>query len=77
MAGIDLQIKRIRNTPYKLLYSGARAIGIFDHNNYVSMANVGGNIKAVVIEHCVEESRSPESSGAKGKGGENNLCRSG
>ena len=69
MAGIDLQIKRIRNTPYKLLYSGARAIGIFDHNNYVSMANVRGNIKAVVREHYIEEGRSPESSGAMEKGG--------
>lgn len=73
MAGIDLQIKRIRNTPYKLLYSGARAIGIFDHNNYVSMINVSGNLEAVVREHC----EPPESSGAMGKGGVNNLCRSG
>ena len=70
MAGIDLQIKRIRSTPYKLLYAGARVIGIFDHNNYVSKANMNDSLKAIAAEHYyIEESGSPESSGAMEKGG--------
>jgi len=70
MAGIDLQIKRIRSTPYKLLYAGARVIGIFDHNNYVSRANMDDNLKAVVAgRYYIEEGGSHESSGAMEKGG--------
>ena len=69
MAGIDLQIKRIRSTPYKLLYAGARVIGIFDHNNYVSRANMDDNLKAIIEEHYIEEDGAPESSGAMEKGG--------
>ncbi len=70
MAGIDLHIKRIRSTPYKLLYAGDKVIGIFDHNNYVSRANMDDNLNAVVAEHYyMEEGESPESSGAMEKGG--------
>lgn len=63
MAGIDLYIKRIRNTSYKLLYVGHEVIGVFDHNNYVSRVNMNDKLKHVVAEHYIEEEGSPESSG--------------
>ena len=64
MTSINLHIKRIRSTPYKLVYAGDEVIGIFDHNNYVSRANINDKLKHVVAEHYIEEEGSPESSGA-------------
>ena len=55
MAGINLHIKRIKNTPYKLLCAGPELIGVFDHNNYVSRANMNDKLKHVVAEHYIEE----------------------
>ena len=64
MASINLHIRRIKSTPYKLVYAGDEVIGVFDHNNYVSRANMNDKLKHVVAEHYIEEEGSPESSGA-------------
>ena len=64
MASINLHIRRIRSTPYKLVYAGDEVIGIFDHNNYVSRANMNDKLNHVVAERYIEEEGSPESSGA-------------
>jgi len=48
---IDLHIKRIRNTPYKLVFSREEVIGMFDHNKYVSKDNMNETHKGVVEQH--------------------------
>jgi hypothetical protein len=47
---MDLHIRRIRCTPYKLVLSRERLIGVFDHNKYVSRANMNDKHKCVVEE---------------------------
>ena len=47
---IDLYIRRVRRTPYKLVFSKDEVIGVFDHNKYVSKANMNDKHKYVVGE---------------------------
>ncbi|MDP2942812.1 MAG: hypothetical protein Q8O36_04825 [Candidatus Omnitrophota bacterium] len=47
---IDLYIRRVRNTPYKLVLSREQIIGMFDHNKYISKANMKDKHKYVMGE---------------------------
>lgn len=48
---MDIHIRRIRNTPYKLVFSRNEVIGVFDHNRYVSKTNMNDAHKSVVARH--------------------------
>lgn len=50
MVAIDLYIKRVRYTPYKLVFSKDEVIGLFDHNKYVSKAYMNDKHKDVVAK---------------------------
>ena len=51
---IDLHIKRIRCTPYKLVFSKDNIIGVFDHNRYISKSNMNDKHKDALSQHAEE-----------------------
>lgn len=51
---IDLYIKRIRATPYKLVFSKDNIIGVFDHNKYISKSNLNNKHKDVLVQYAEE-----------------------
>lgn len=51
---LDLHIKRIRRTPYKLVFSKDEVIGIFDHNKYVSKANMNDAHKDIMTQNRID-----------------------
>ena len=51
---MNLEIRRIKNTPYKVVLSGKNLIGIFDHGQYIKKDLINDKLKRFVNEHELE-----------------------
>jgi hypothetical protein len=48
---MDIHIKRVRDTPYKLVINGHEVVGIFEHDIFIARDNMNDKQKHIVAQH--------------------------
>jgi hypothetical protein len=47
---MDIHIRRVKNTPYKLVFNGSDIVGVFENNQFISRSNMNEKLKHVAAQ---------------------------
>jgi len=47
---MDIHIRRVKNTPYKIVLNSTNVVGMFENNQFISRSNMDDKLKQVAAQ---------------------------